>query len=192
VLLLRVKWLLSKFHDSQHQAESDAHTKSSLELMKDAQELQQRNLLAAQMKTAEALAKDGVAGRWDFPCVVCVHDVPIVQEGLQNRCPVTLTLKNTSLPLTCILYRHLSHFPCPFSSTRGFPPSPDHRGGFAVSRVGAPLAVPFHGAERYARDHAEGDEGSEFGDSGRRRAADFLRGGRNGGCSCGGSGGGGR
>jgi hypothetical protein len=55
VLLLRVKWLLGRFHDSLHQAESDAHTKSSIELMRDAQELQHKNALASQMQTAEAL-----------------------------------------------------------------------------------------------------------------------------------------
>lgn len=53
VLLLRVKWLLSRFHDDAHQAALDAHTKSSLELMKDAQTAAQQKAVAAAMAAAE-------------------------------------------------------------------------------------------------------------------------------------------
>jgi len=37
VLLLRVRWLLTRFHDSQKQHEKEAHLKSSMELMQDYQ-----------------------------------------------------------------------------------------------------------------------------------------------------------
>lgn len=72
MLLLRVKWLLSRFHDTLHQAEADAHTKSSLQLMKDAQELQHKKALAAQMHTAEALvgASGAKNGKYRFCCCV--------------------------------------------------------------------------------------------------------------------------
>lgn len=57
ILLLRVKWLLKRFHDLKHESEVHAHTKSSLELMKDAAELTQRNLKEKSMHTAENIAK---------------------------------------------------------------------------------------------------------------------------------------
>jgi hypothetical protein len=71
VLLLRVKWLLGRFHDSLHQAESDAHTKSSIELMRDAQELQHKNALASQMQTAEALVGASSASNGKCMFILC-------------------------------------------------------------------------------------------------------------------------
>lgn len=37
MLLLRVRWLLTRFHDSQKQHEKDAHLKTSMDLMQDYQ-----------------------------------------------------------------------------------------------------------------------------------------------------------
>lgn len=78
VLLLRVKWLLSRFHDDAHQAALDAHTKSSLELMKDAQVAAQQKAVAAAMASAESnpskSGKNTIANRkylrYTFFCVV--------------------------------------------------------------------------------------------------------------------------
>jgi hypothetical protein len=56
VLLMRVKWLLKRFHDVKHQQEHDAHTKTSLQLMKDAAAAQaaKNNAAAAAAMAAES------------------------------------------------------------------------------------------------------------------------------------------
>jgi len=66
VLLLRVKWMLSRFHDSAKQAEHDAHTKTSLDLMRGFQDREHQRQVAVQMALAEAAdgtnKKSSVAG----------------------------------------------------------------------------------------------------------------------------------